>query len=248
MMEICCVFITSSKSDESLTLPSVEDIHKDWRIGRRSDKLFVDGSNGSRRSSEINLCFLTKLLYNKFRIILNINWTEILEVYWITMTIEDQLKKINTQLAAKGYKLTSQRDATLRILLENEQDHMSAEEVYLKVRARFPKIGIATVYRALELLCELHIVEKMNFGDGVARYDLRNDEHEHMHHHMICSQCGEVREIKEDWLQLLEKKLEKEYGFTVTDHRLDFIGSFQSCDSTSCKNPCEHSHSKIAVS
>ncbi|MDF2926092.1 MAG: transcriptional repressor [Paenibacillaceae bacterium] len=152
------------------------------------------------------------------------------------MTIEEQIKKINSSLATKGYKLTGQRDATLRVLLENEKDHLSAEEIFLLVRKKFPKIGIATVYRVLELLTELHIVEKMNFGDGVVRYDLRSDEHEHMHHHMICNQCGEVREIKEDWLQMLEKRLEKEFGFTVTDHRLDFIGSFHSCDSHSCKH------------
>jgi Fur family transcriptional regulator, ferric uptake regulator len=155
------------------------------------------------------------------------------------MTIAEQMDRINGQMAKKGYKLTSQRDATVRVLLENEQDHMSAEEVFMLVRKKYPKIGIATVYRVLELLTELHIVEKMNFGDGVARYDLRSDEHEHMHHHMICRECGEVREIKEDWLLMLEKKLEREYGFTVTDHRLDFIGSFQNCDNKDCKRTCQ---------
>lgn len=152
------------------------------------------------------------------------------------MTIAEQMEKITGQLAVKGYKMTTQRDATLKVLLENEQDHMSAEEIYMLVRKKFPKIGIATIYRVLELLTELHIVEKMNFGDGVARYDLRSEDHEHMHHHMICNQCGEVREIKEDWLQILEKRLEKEFGFTVTDHRLDFIGSFRDCSKQDCSN------------
>lgn len=155
------------------------------------------------------------------------------------MTIAEQLDKINSQLAARGYKLTSQRDATLQVLLEHEKDHMSAEEIFMLVRKKNPRIGIATVYRVLELFCELHIIEKMNFGDGVARYDLRSDDHEHMHHHLICKECGEVREIKEDWLHMLEKRLEKEFGFTVIDHRLDFIGSFQDCDKKECKRSCK---------
>ncbi|MFM9326866.1 Fur family transcriptional regulator [Paenibacillus mesotrionivorans] len=153
--------------------------------------------------------------------------------------VTEELSRINKRLSAQGYKLTPQRDATLRVLLENEKEHLSAEEVFMLVRQQSPKIGIATVYRVLELFSELHIVEKMNFGDGVARYDLRSEEHEHMHHHLICRECGEVREIMEDWLSLLEKRLETEYGFTVTDHRLDFYGSFRDCTNNNCKHNCK---------
>lgn len=94
---------------------------------------------------------------------------------------------------------------------------------------------MATVYRTLELLCELHIVEKMNFGDGVARYDLRGNDHSHMHHHLICSVCGRLEEIKDDWLVELERRVEREYGFNVTDHRLDFKGTYGTCKRTGCK-------------
>ena len=88
--------------------------------------------------------------------------------------LENHIDRINQQLKAKGYKLTHQRAMTLRVLLENEQDHLSAEDVYMLVKKSYPEIGLATVYRTLELLTELHIVEKMNFGDGVARFDLRD--------------------------------------------------------------------------
>jgi Fur family ferric uptake transcriptional regulator len=153
----------------------------------------------------------------------------------LTLTILEQIDKINRQITVKGYKLTPQREVTLRILLENENDHLSAEEVFMLVKAKFPDIGLATVYRTLELLSELHIVEKMNFGDGVARFDLRDDDHEHMHHHLICTECGLVKEIKDDWLHELEERIENEFGFTVTDHRLDFTGSFNDCSSNDCK-------------
>ena len=60
-------------------------------------------------------------------------------------------------------------------LLENEEDHLSAEDVYLLVKEKSPEIGLATVYRTLELLSELKVVDKINFGDGVSRYDLRQE-------------------------------------------------------------------------
>jgi len=151
------------------------------------------------------------------------------------LTIAEQLEAINCRLTSKGYKMTRQREATVRVLLENERDHLSAEDVFMLVKEKASDIGLATVYRTLELLAELHIVEKMNFGDGVVRFDLRSSDHEHMHHHLVCSECGALQEIKEDWLTDLEKKLEREYGFKVTDHRLDFIGHFHVCQRKECK-------------
>ncbi|AZN40654.1 ferric iron uptake transcriptional regulator [Paenibacillus albus] len=142
---------------------------------------------------------------------------------------ESRIDKIKQQLQSQGYKLTPQREATVRVLLENEEDHLSAEDVFMLVKDKAPEIGLATVYRTLELLSELHVVEKMNFGDGVARYDLRADNNKHHHHHLICVQCGTMSEILEDWLGPLEERLEKEYGFTVVDHRLDFQGVCASC-------------------
>ena len=145
------------------------------------------------------------------------------------MNIVEQIDKINRQLTVKGYKLTPQREITLKVLLENEKDHLSAEDVYMLVKKQYPDIGLATVYRTLELLAELQIVQKMNFGDGVARFDLRMEGHEHMHHHLICKVCGALEEIEDDWLQELEQNIAREYGFKVTDHRLDFMGVYQTC-------------------
>lgn len=145
--------------------------------------------------------------------------------------MESRIDKIKQQLQSQGYKLTPQREATLRVLLENEEDHLSAEDVFMLVKDKAPEIGLATVYRTLELLTELHVVEKMNFGDGVARYDLRTDNNKHHHHHLICVQCGAMDEILEDWLGPLEERLEQEFGFTVLDHRLDFQGICSRCRS-----------------
>lgn len=143
--------------------------------------------------------------------------------------LEARIEKVKQQLQTQGYKLTPQREATVRVLLENEEDHLSAEDVFMLVKEKAPEIGLATVYRTLELLSEMHVVEKLNFGDGVARYDLRT-ESKHHHHHLICVQCGAVSEIMEDWLLPLEEKLEREFGFIVHDHRLDFQGICSKCN------------------
>ncbi|HLR71989.1 MAG TPA: Fur family transcriptional regulator, partial [Pseudogracilibacillus sp.] len=104
--------------------------------------------------------------------------------------MKQRIERIKKQLHAKSYKLTPQREATLTVLLEREEDHLSAEEVYLLVKEKAPEIGLATVYRTLELLSELKIVDKINFGDGVSRYDLRKEGVEHFHHHLVCMECG----------------------------------------------------------
>jgi Fur family ferric uptake transcriptional regulator len=143
--------------------------------------------------------------------------------------LNSRIDGIKQLLLASSYKLTHQREATVRVLLENEQDHLSAEEIFMLVREEYPDIGLATVYRTVELLCELHVVEKVNFGDGVARYDLRNENNLHHHHHIICVKCGAVDEIMEDWLTELEQRTTAEFGFQVLDHRLDFQGICYRC-------------------
>lgn len=139
------------------------------------------------------------------------------------------LKKTKKQLHDSGFKLTPQREATLLVLLENEKDHLSAEEIYFLVKQKSPEIGLATVYRTLEILTELHIVDKISFDDGLARYDLRKEGAKHFHHHLLCLECGNIEEIEEDLLGEVEQVVENRYHFQVTDHRLTFHGICQAC-------------------
>ncbi|WP_025026162.1 ferric iron uptake transcriptional regulator [Caldalkalibacillus mannanilyticus] len=143
--------------------------------------------------------------------------------------MEDRIDRIKQQLHTHSYKLTPQREATVRVLLEHEEDHLSAEDVYLFVKEKAPEIGLATVYRTLELLSELKIIHKLNFGDGVARYEFRAEGAERHHHHLICIHCGTVDEIMEDMLSEVEKKVVKEFDFKILDHRLIFHGICHRC-------------------
>ena len=141
----------------------------------------------------------------------------------------NRIERIKKQLHSSSYKLTPQREATVRVLLEHEEDHLSAEDVYLLVKEKSPEIGLATVYRTLELLTELKIVDKINFGDGVSRYDLRQEGAAHFHHHLVCMECGSVDEIQEDLLEDVEEIVEQQWNFKIKDHRLTFHGICHRC-------------------
>jgi Fur family transcriptional regulator, ferric uptake regulator len=156
--------------------------------------------------------------------------------------MESRIERIKKQLHSASYKLTPQREATVRVLLENEADHLSAEDVYLLVKEKSPEIGLATVYRTLELLTELKVVDKINFGDGVSRYDLRQEGAAHFHHHLVCIECGAVDEIQEDLLEEVEAIVEKRWKFKIKDHRLTFHGICHRCQEKAEKENPEKQH------
>src|SRR5690625_7615672 len=131
--------------------------------------------------------------------------------------MEQRIDRIKKQLHSKSYKKTPQREATLRVLLEQNEEHLSAEEVFLLVKDKAPEIGVATVYRTLELLSELKVIDKINFGDGVSRYDIRREGAEHFHHHLVCIECGSVEHIVDDLLGPVEEIVEKDWEFKVIE-------------------------------
>lgn len=138
-----------------------------------------------------------------------------------------RLEEIMARLQEHDYKLTPQRQLVVQALLKSSGEHLSAEEVYNMVKRESPDIGLATVYRTLDLLSELGILHKMDFGDGRARFEFADEAHHH--HHLICVSCGAVAEFGEDLLDSLEDEVERRTGFRVTDHQLKFYGYCRSC-------------------
>jgi Fur family transcriptional regulator, ferric uptake regulator len=140
-------------------------------------------------------------------------------------------KKIeNLSRRFQGYKVTPQRRLVLEVFLENEADHLSAEEVFQLARAKDREIGIATIYRTLDLLVEVGILHPSDFGDGRKRYELSlAGREEHHHHHLICLQCRQIQEVEEDLLSQLEGLVEKDKGFLIVDHRVQFFGYCREC-------------------
>ncbi len=141
-----------------------------------------------------------------------------------------EMLTVNEKLKKKGYKFTPQRKAILEVVSESIGKHLSSEEIYDLVKIKNPEIGLATVYRTVQLLVELDILSKLNLDDGFVRYEMNDhDGGEHHHHHLICSQCGHIDEVKEDLLESIEKQIEMKYEFQIRDHKLKFFGLCKSC-------------------
>lgn len=138
-------------------------------------------------------------------------------------TVYEKLKK-------KGYKATPQRKVILEVVSEHLGEHLSSEEIYDFVKVKYPEIGLATVYRTVQLLVDLDVLSKLNLDDGFTRYELNDhDGDQHHHHHLICSECGKISEVKEDLLDSIEAEIEKKYEFQIKDHKLKFFGLCKSC-------------------
>jgi Fur family ferric uptake transcriptional regulator len=139
----------------------------------------------------------------------------------------DDLKQ---RLKRRRHKLTPQRQTVLQIFLDHPGDHLSAEDVYGILRDQKSDIGLATVYRSLELLSELELLQKQEFGDGCTRYEVNIPNAEgHQHHHLICLDCGKVMEFDDDLLETLEKDIAEKSGFQIIDHQVKFFGYCKEC-------------------
>lgn len=138
--------------------------------------------------------------------------------------------EVEDKLRANDHKMTPKRELVLRVLLENKDKHLSAEEVYNLVKLRAPDVGLATVYRTLELFTNFDIIHSMDFGDGRKRYEFgAGDQESHRHHHLICINCGRIIEVNEDLLDELEARVTKTYDFVITDHELKIFGWCREC-------------------
>ncbi|WP_237036356.1 Fur family transcriptional regulator [Mediannikoviicoccus vaginalis] len=144
------------------------------------------------------------------------------------------LDKFKSILQNNGYKITKQREVIFETLLENSSEHLSPEELHLIVNKKDKDIGIATVYRTLQLFEELNLVYKLNFDDNRYRYELTRDE-EHQHHHLICTQCNKVEEVSYDLTSDIEESIRKNYGFKVTNYVLKFFGICSQCQEKNSK-------------
>jgi len=133
-----------------------------------------------------------------------------------------------------GYKLTVPREAVLDVL-SGTSKHPSAEEIYFSVHKKYPGIGLATVYRTLELLVQLGLVFKFDFGDSKARYELVHEVSGEHHHHLVCKNCKRIinyTEFIDEEVMLLkktEKGLSRKYNFKISDHIIQFYGICDQC-------------------
>ena len=141
------------------------------------------------------------------------------------------------RLRKHSYRVTVPRQAILDVLSKAAK-HLSAEDIYLKVHRVYPEIGLTTVYRTLNLLTQIGMVLKFDFGDGRARYELSSGpKQERHHHHLVCTKCNRIIDYKdfideeEKLFKKTEKVLSEKYNFKITDHLIHFYGLCEKCRS-----------------
>jgi len=132
--------------------------------------------------------------------------------------------------------MTLPREAIMEYL-SSASGHPSAEDIYLAVHKAYPNVGLTTVYRTLELLTEMKLVFKFDFGDGRARYELTEGHKKEAghHHHLVCTGCSRVINYTEfideekELLTRAEKGLSKKYNFKIVSHLIQFYGICDKC-------------------
>ena len=136
---------------------------------------------------------------------------------------KDLLKEYITE---KNLKLTKQREIILKAFIAVEE-HISVEELYKIVSKKDPSIGLATVYRTMNLFRDCGLAQELNFGDGQTRYEHVLD-HEH-HDHLICKSCGSIIEFSNPIIEKLQQNISKEKEFKVISHKLELYGICKEC-------------------
>jgi len=128
-------------------------------------------------------------------------------------------------LREKGYRLTPQRVAILDVL-HGSEGHLTADDIYGRVRDRYPRINRSTVYRTLELMKRLGQVDETDFGSDRLYYHHAEKGH---HHHLICQRCGRVFDVEEEIVEPLREILIRKYNFMPDIRHLAIFGHCLTC-------------------
>ncbi|MFH0768006.1 MAG: Fur family transcriptional regulator [Chloroflexota bacterium] len=137
----------------------------------------------------------------------------------------EHVRDIAGELSKQGYRMTPQR-LMIFSAIENSDNHISAEEIYSQIVAKYPNVNISTVYRTLELLKQLGLVTETNLGEGRVRYHPAEKGH---HHHLVCRECGAIIDLDESLLAPLKGALLREYKFSADLKHLAILGRCVNC-------------------
>ena len=120
---------------------------------------------------------------------------------------------------SQNIRMTSQRQVIVKVIEESE-DHPDVDLLYRRSVEVDDTISIATVYRTVKLLEEAGVIERLEFGDGRARYEESGEHHEHL----VDIETGEVIEFYNEALETMKREIAEEMGYELVDHRLELFG------------------------
>ena len=129
------------------------------------------------------------------------------------------------ELKHHGYRLTSPRKAVVEVVA-NSASVLSPHEIYALGRGRYAKLGLVTVYRTLEKLEEMGLVQRVHRPDGCEAFIAGVDGHQHL---LVCESCGRVEYFGGDKLDGLINKVQGDSGYEIREHWLQFFGLCQAC-------------------
>ena len=129
-------------------------------------------------------------------------------------------------LKAAGLKITTPRMRILDLLTTSGDRHLSAEDIYQQLSRTDTDISIATIYRVLTQFEAAGLVNRLNFEDEHALFEINHGEH---HDHLVCVKCGKVKEFVDQIIEDRQQHVAKEAGFTITDHSLNIYGICGKC-------------------
>jgi Fur family ferric uptake transcriptional regulator len=129
-------------------------------------------------------------------------------------------------LKSAGLKVTLPRLKILEVLEKSPNHHLSAEDIYRVLIEQNEEVGVATIYRVLSQFEESGIVQKLNFENNQAVYELCGLEH---HDHLVCVKCNKIIEFQDDVIEQHQLQIAKKYGFELTDHSLYLYGLCKDC-------------------
>ena len=131
------------------------------------------------------------------------------------------------RLAESGYRRGGARNAVVE-LLDRQDCALSAQQIDDRLRAQGRGVGRASVYRILELLCELRLVQRIDVGQGVARYERHLPDGDH-HHHLVCDSCGQIEPFEDPALEQAIERVSSRLSFAVDDHDVVLHGACSDC-------------------
>ena len=139
---------------------------------------------------------------------------------------EPRAAAILDRIAEQGHRLTGPRQALVQVLAAHSR-YFSAQEAWEQAQATGLDIGRATVFRTLDLLTELGILDRVHAGDGCHRYVVCEPSH---HHHLMCADCGRVEPFEAPDIEAHIGKVADLVGFAVITHHLEIIGRCAECE------------------
>ncbi len=126
---------------------------------------------------------------------------------------------------SKGtFRNTTQRSVILHVV-EEAEGHLTAAEIYERVRREYPSIAYGTVYRTLHLLAEHELIQELTFADQASRFDKRTERHDHV----LCPVCGAIEDVDVPVALLAQHVAAERSGFAIDSHHTIFVGRCPEC-------------------